>query len=133
MDIAAEGACVSGRGVVVAPVAGARCRTWGRMGVCGGWPNERLDTQAKMNHTRNRTPLRQRNSALKPNYLGFLIVITTCVLGACRAFLTVVKRPEIALRPILRVDLAIYLTSFPGPLPAALRLGLGSVGDSLAW
>ncbi len=81
-----------------------------------------------MIHKRNRAPLPRRNSALKPNYLGFLMVSTTCVLGACCAFLTVVKRPFPAFRPILRVDFAIYITSFPELLPAAYQAkGWGAV------
>ena len=72
-------------------------------------------------------------TALNPSYLlGFLIVSTTCVFGAVMAFLIVVNRPFPAFRPILRVPFDIYITSFPGPLPAPFRLGLGLGDDSLA-
>lgn len=88
-----------------------------------------------MNQNQNSAakPLVREMTALNPSYLlGFLIVSTTCVFGAVVAFLIVVNRPLPAFRPILRVPFDIYITSFPGPLPAGFRLWLGSGGDSLA-
>lgn len=55
------------------------------------------------------TPLGREMTALKPSYFfGFLIVSTTCVLGTCWAFLTVVNLPFSAFRPILRVPFDIF-------------------------
>jgi hypothetical protein len=70
-----------------------------------------LDTILQMIQKENSalTPLGREMNALKPTYfLGFLIVSTTCVFGACWAFLTVVNRPFPAFRPILREALAMF-------------------------